>query len=406
MDAARTSKENAHIPELDGIRGVAIALVVMFHFFYSAAAPTPGGLAWHAIAPLRIGWTGVDLFFVLSGFLIGGILLDARESSNYFRTFYTRRFYRILPLYAAIVLVSFLLRLTLKQGYSTHFSWMLVGRFPWFSYVFFMQNFWMVATNTWGTWGLGCTWSLAIEEQFYMTLPLLIWLFKPKQLQKFLVAAVIAAPVLRTLLCIGWPKDFLLTFTLMPCRADALLLGVLGAIAMRTPVYRAWIEQHNRLILGAIFALLIGCGVLIHIASSQDSLLMRTFGYSWMALLYSLILVYSITQKSSFISRVLRVQPLRSLGKIAYGVYLLHGWVLVGLAALISPSHPFRDSFPVLDSWHQFGITMLALLLTIFLCQLSWRYFEKPLVQIGHRAKYRFDLTSDVPEATQLVGSR
>src|ERR1700734_3573102 len=85
MDAARTSKENAHIPELDGIRGGAIAVVVMFHFFYTAAAPTPGGLAWHAIAPLRIGWTGVDLFFVLSGFLIGGILLDARESSNYFR---------------------------------------------------------------------------------------------------------------------------------------------------------------------------------------------------------------------------------------------------------------------------------------------------------------------------------
>lgn len=239
-----------------------------------------------------------------------------------------------------------------------------------------------------------------------MTLPLLIWLFKPKQLQKFLIAAVIAAPILRTLLCIGWPKNNLLTFTMMPCRADALLLGVLGAIAMRTPTYRAWIEQQGRLILGTIFMLLLGCAVFVHIASSPDSLLMRTFGYTWMALLYSLILVYSLTQKSSFISRVLRVQPLRSLGKIAYGVYLLHGWVIVGLAALISPSHPFHDSFPVLNSWPQFSISILALVLTVGLCHLSWRYFEKPLVQIGHRAKYRFDTASDVPDATPLVSSR
>lgn len=75
MNVAQNSKEKAHIPELDGIRGVAIGLVVMYHFFYTAAALTPGGMAWHATAPLRIGWTGVDLFFVLSGFLIGGILL-------------------------------------------------------------------------------------------------------------------------------------------------------------------------------------------------------------------------------------------------------------------------------------------------------------------------------------------
>jgi peptidoglycan/LPS O-acetylase OafA/YrhL len=406
MNPAEDSKENAHIPELDGIRGVAIALVLLFHYFYVPAVVTPGGLAWHALAPLRIGWTGVDLFFVLSGFLIGGILLDARRSSNYFRTFYIRRFYRILPLYALVVCVCYLQTVMLEHGHAPEFSWMLQGRLPWFSYLFFVQNFWMAARTTFGTWGLGGTWSLAIEEQFYVTLPLLIWLYEPKRLQKVLFAAVVAAPVIRTLFCIGWPHKWMLPFALMPCRADALLLGVLAAIAMRTPTYRTWIENHGRLILGVIFVLLLGCAVLIHVSSSPDSRLMQTFGYTWMALLYVLGLVYALTQKSSLISRVLRVAALRSLGKIAYGVYLLHAYVIVLLTAWISPLHPFYSFWPKLDSWFQFGVTIVALLLTVCLCELSWRYFEKPLVQIGHRSKYKFDSAPRVPDACELDSSR
>lgn len=194
MPASEHDKEKTHIPELDGIRGVAISLVLAFHFFHEPAVVTPGGLAWHVLAPFRIGWTGVDLFFVLSGFLIGRILLDARGASNYFRTFYTRRFDRILPLYAVIVCVCYLQIVLLEHRFAPRLSWMLQGRLPWFSYLFFVQNFWMAARNTLGTWGLGGTWSLAIEEQFYLTLPLLIWLFEPTKLKKYLIAAVIAAP--------------------------------------------------------------------------------------------------------------------------------------------------------------------------------------------------------------------
>jgi peptidoglycan/LPS O-acetylase OafA/YrhL len=405
MIAAENSKESAHIPELDGIRGVAIALVLLFHFFYVPTVVNPGGLAWHILAPLRMGWTGVDLFFVLSGFLIGGILLNARGASNYFRTFYTRRFYRILPLYGLVVFASYVHMAILRHGHAPQFSWMLQDQLPWLSYVFFVQNFWMAATNTLGTWGLGGTWSLAIEEQFYLTLPLIIWLFEPKKLQKVLLAAVIAAPVIRILFCICWPDKWILPFVLMPCRADALLLGVLAAIAMRTPIYRDWIEQHGRLMLGAIFVLLLGCGVAVHISPGPDSLLMRTFGYSWMALLYFLILIYSLTQRSSLVSRFLRIGWLKSLGKIAYGIYLLHAQVLTLLTALVSPLHPFHSYWPALDSWSQFGVTIVALIMVFGLCQLSWRYFEKPLVRIGHRSKYKFDSASRALSANQLIGS-
>ena len=391
MIAAESRNENVHIPELDGIRGVAIALVLMFHFFYEPAAVVPGGSVWHLLAPLRIGWTGVDLFFVLSGFLIGGILLDARGSKNYFRTFYTRRFYRIVPLYALVLCACYLQTVVLKRGNAPQFSWMLQGRLPWLSYVLFVQNFWMAARSTFGTWGLGGTWSLAVEEQFYLTLPLVIWIVDPRHLQRVLFAAVIAAPIIRTVCCIGWPHKWMFPFALMPCRADALLLGVIAAIAMRNPAYRAQIEKRGRLILVSVFLLLLGCAAAIHIAPEPSSRLMQTFGYTWIALLYVLVLIYAVTQKSSLISRFLRVTWLRSLGKIAYGVYLLHFYAIVLLTMWISPMHPFHRFWPVLDSWFQLSVTILALLLTFVLCWLSWRYFEKPLVQIGHRSKYEFE---------------
>jgi peptidoglycan/LPS O-acetylase OafA/YrhL len=94
----RSAARQMRIPQLDGLRGIAVLLVVLYHFIPSIGL-TGGGFWFHFQNCFRFGWSGVDLFFVLSGFLIGGILLDARESPSYFRTFYSRRFYRIFPLY-------------------------------------------------------------------------------------------------------------------------------------------------------------------------------------------------------------------------------------------------------------------------------------------------------------------
>jgi peptidoglycan/LPS O-acetylase OafA/YrhL len=406
MSLPESSKEIAHVPELDGIRGVAIAMVLMFHYVYVPAIVAPGGLAWHVLAPLRIGWTGVDLFFVLSGFLIGGILLDARGSSNYFKVFYVRRFYRIVPLYVVVLGACYILTVVVERRHASQFDWMLESRLPWFSYMLYVQNFWMTSFSRFGMPGLGATWSLAVEEQFYMTLPLLVWLFDRRRLRNFLIGLVIAAPVIRTVLRFVWPVKDTLPFVMMPCRADALLLGVLAAIAMRSPSNRTWVENHGRLILGAIFVLLGGCAVSIHVSPEPTSRLMQTVGYTWMALLYSLVLVYVLTNTSSLVSRVLRGVLLRSLGRIAYGVYLLHAFVLILLSGWISPAHPIHSDWPALDSWFQLGVTFVALFLTVGLCWLSWKYFEKPLVQIGHRWKYEDDPLSCIPNAAQLSSPR
>src|ERR1700690_1908815 len=98
-EARRDADFKGRIPELDGIRGIAIAMILAHHYFLLPIAASPGTFWSYVQAAGRLAWSGVDLFFVLSGFLIGGILLDARNSNNYYQTFYRRRIYRIFPLY-------------------------------------------------------------------------------------------------------------------------------------------------------------------------------------------------------------------------------------------------------------------------------------------------------------------
>src|SRR5260370_8388880 len=231
--------EAGRIPELDGMRGIGIGMGVMGECF--AMVSRPGSALAYALVPLRLDWTGVDLFFVLSGFLIGGILLDARGSSNYFRVFYTRRFFRIVPIYAAFLLCVALAMYLSRVGMIGRYEEIFGGRLPWAYFVTFLQNIGMCLYNMWGTFPLAVTWSLAVEEQFYLTLPLVIRFLDRRALLRFILFAIVAAPLLRLFFFHRDPAHLFAWYTLMPCRADALLLGVLGAIAARDPRWRGWL---------------------------------------------------------------------------------------------------------------------------------------------------------------------
>jgi peptidoglycan/LPS O-acetylase OafA/YrhL len=136
MTQSPSNGKQPRIPELDGLRGFAILQVISVHYFYNPDANLPAGL--HFLQRLfALGWTGVDLFFVLSGFLIGGILLDARDSPNYFKTFYIRRFFRIAPLYyfwlfCLIALVSLRILPFQAQSAPAGTDWQLWGHFYFF----------------------------------------------------------------------------------------------------------------------------------------------------------------------------------------------------------------------------------------------------------------------------------
>jgi peptidoglycan/LPS O-acetylase OafA/YrhL len=380
-----TSKWSARIPELDGIRGTAIAMVLVWHYFRLgiAMAPAPASFLSRSLVPLRLMWTGVDLFFVLSGFLIGGILLDARESTNYFQVFYIRRFFRIVPIYAAILLILPTLLLVMRAAHHADYSWLTENSLPWYPFWTFTQNFWMAAANTLGANIIGITWSLAIEEQFYLTLPLIIRFFSGRRLLILVLSGICLAPILRTAILFTSPNSWAAAFVLMPCRADALLFGALAAILLRKEKCFELFKSSTRWfgVLCSVFL----CGLVFLIIKSPGvfSPAMQTIGYTWIAFFYAIVLVFVLTHRESFLSEIFRNAILRWLGMLAYCTYLIHQAVQGFVFAAIWGQPPEINSvYTLLGS-------LSSLAVTLSIASLSWRYFELPLIRYGPHLNYR-----------------
>jgi len=375
------------IPELDGIRGMAILLVLIQH--YVSIQSDSLGMPRMLRGVLHLGWTGVDLFFVLSGFLIGGILLDAKDSENYFQVFYIRRFYRIIPLYVMLCVWSFV---AFHASLSTH-EWLFEGPIPWYAYLTLGQNFWMAKLGSLHPIQLSPTWSLAVEEQFYLVIPLVIWVFSRKSLPYILCAGVILAPLLRLAIWFGANPGSraVSAYALAFCRMDALLLGVLAAYAVRNADCLKWVTAHKNTI-GAT-SITLGAGLLVFNGEFlTDSFFGACFGYTWIALLYLSVLLLAITQRGN-VSRFFRLRPLTELGILAYGLYLFQLPILglvYGLAG---------EASPALKGPSSFGLTVFSAALLFLLAQVSWRYFEKPLLRRGHRYQYRRNPTSIATES-------
>jgi peptidoglycan/LPS O-acetylase OafA/YrhL len=307
------------------------------------------------------------------------VLLDARDSANYFKVFYVRRFYRILPLYGAICLMSVAV---FHAHLSTH-AWLFEEKVPWYAYLTFGQNFWMVKYNAMSSRQIDATWSLAIEEQFYLTLPFVIRFVPRKSLAPVLGIGVFLAPVVRIALWIFLAPAYIAnaTYLLAPCRMDALLLGVLAACMVRSVDGWNWLVAHKRTLGTASFVLGAGILEMIHKKMGIGTFALASFGYTWIALFYLSLLLLAVTQRG-FISRLFRLRPFTELGTIAYGLYLFHQPILglvYGLAGRPSPK---------LTDFLSIGLTLLSGLLLFTLARLSWLYFEKPLVNWGHRYRY------------------
>jgi peptidoglycan/LPS O-acetylase OafA/YrhL len=370
--------EPSRVPELDGLRGLAVLSVVCWHYLAGRMEPALGPVGAVADRALGLSWSGVDLFFVLSGFLIGGILIDNRESPRYFSSFYARRACRILPAYAAIVGLAFLWSAWAERaGVRIGFGNLL----PAWSYASFTQNFVMAARGTFGSHWLGPTWSLAIEEQFYLLLPVLVRLVPPARLPAVLVAGILAGPMSRLALLAFHPRGFFAAYVLMPGRADALLLGVLVAWAWRRAAVREAVRRHSGAVHGLLVVLLAGLAVLAVRGENAFTRTMQTAGYSGLALTYVVVLVLALGVARGPVASVARWRWLGLLGTISYAVYLLHHPVLrlvYGFAgAPISVASPQ-------------GVALMALAvgLTLALAALSWRFFEGPIVRWGRSFRY------------------
>jgi len=366
------------IPALDGLRGIAILMVLLRHSI--AGTPTNSPVWTRVLEPLRLTWSGVDLFFVLSGFLIGGILLDARCSPRYFQTFYIRRAFRILPVYfvfMAVYLGRHLPTSSLKGafGETSHLQ------LPWLSFFTFTQNFWMVTLGWFGPMTTAPTWSLAVEEQFYLTVPIIIRRLRTSTLYAVIVGVIVFTPILRAVFPRLIAHGEFACYVLMPCRADALSLGVLAALLVRNPSFRSWISTRLwllNLLSGICF---LGIAYLTYWAWDQYSPPMSTWGLSCLALFYTCILL-SVVCGTSIAERLLRNPCLMRLGTVAYCTYLVHS-ILIQAARRVLEMH---TSLSTGQNWAIGGVLGVCAAFVVASC--SWRFFEKTLLAYGHKYQY------------------
>ncbi len=335
-----------YIPELQGLRGIAVLAVVVYH-----SHPRLVG-TWVYPASLW-GWAGVNLFFVLSGFLITSILLEARGKPHYFRNFYGRRALRIWPVYLLVLVICYLnapwfVGLPVGQAIRTA---------PWWAYLLFVQNlFHLVLPPV-----LGPTWSLAIEEQYYFIwAPVVRALERPWALVLLLISAMIASPLFRM------SHESWITPTHTLTHLDGIAMGSLLAIAQYTLVVprRVWLTLGLcGVVVGFIAAATVAGGT-----AWLDTALAIGFGGTVLASISS-------TGSKNPLNAVLRSGPLPYLGKISYGMYLIHIMVFVYFGWF----DRIMDAYGIAGNM---AVVVFRLVVSVAGASLLWYGFESRILKL------------------------
>ncbi len=381
------SKVEAKIPALDGVRGFAILLVLCVHLQQTGAVPE----RYHLLnTAMHAGWCGVDLFFVLSGFLITLGLLESKGAVNYFSAFYMRRVLRIFPLYYLVLLLAVLASVVLG-GYEPRGQIFLgsLGQvngplFPsalgWVSHVFYVQNWWMPLAEPHSRNVLGHFWSLGVEEQFYLAWPLCVYLLPRNRLITVAVTICAAVLGLRFLLAIsGVPSETIVRNTIT--RSDTLMAGALCAIVVRDSALLARVSRWLPLVAGFGAAYVIAVGFIVKSEAAQvyDTV---TFGFTALALVFGSLVLwgYLFNGTGTPLDRALSVQPLMKLGKYSYGLYVYHLPVVYAAKIWLGPS-PWFGRSALLGLL--FCIVTAAVALAIAIA--SYEIFEKRFLRLKSR---------------------
>ena len=351
-----------HIPVLDGLRGVALAMV----------------LALHACGSLfGLGWIGVDLFFVLSGFLITGILLDSRRDLASLKTFFIRRSLRIFPLYYLALSIAFVVSPYLSfpvTGAEVELTRQIRSE-PW--YWLYLQN-WMFGLRGWPENELLThLWSLAVEEQFYLIWPPIV-IFGGRRV--VIGCAILAIPVsiffrVYGADLFGWQYPYFYTLTI--CRIDTLMVGAVIAAGVRN-----W-PRTTRAV--SMIAAIIGGAILLGIlnASHWDcrarNPMMFSFGYTAIAALFGGVLVCSMIPSRWNVIRVICLLPVsRWFGKMSYGIYVFHFPIHLILYWTLRPAL----NEVVSESAAKIVAAGLAFLVTLIVAKASFELWEKPFLAL------------------------
>ncbi len=366
-----TAEMEHHRPELDGLRGIAILAVLLTHsctVMHLLPDTVAGNILNHIFTP---GWAGVDLFFVLSGFLITGILLRTRNSPNYIKSFYMRRCLRIFPLYYTVITVLLLIGTIpqLKPLIQLH-TLLPLGVMHRISYYVYLQN-WPMPYGFTGAW-TGAYWSLAVEEQFYLVWPWLVLKLSPRALLHICIIGLGVSLTLRLLAAYFIPQYFF-PLWMTPVRMDGLLVGSACALLMaerKSALPMSWIRA----------ALLSGGAILLFIVLwthgrelVATSTWMQTIGITGFALLSGGVLALS-QHHPPMLQWLLTLRPLRSFGKYSYGIYMYQS-VLFSVIGLTFAHYHLRRNL-VLSAPLSLLVIGVVIALSYLVAKISFDFFE------------------------------
>jgi peptidoglycan/LPS O-acetylase OafA/YrhL len=370
---ARPEQVERRFPPLDGLRGLAVMAVLVHNV---------GGIAQHDARTLLMkivffiqapGWVGVQLFFVLSGFLITGLLLDSRGRPGALRVFWVRRVLRIFPLYYAVLLgvtVIAPLLFTMQGPFDLRYrAW-----------------YWVYLNNWVEPWGrevpaFSPFWSLAVEEQFYLVWPALALTLKPRTLLRVCVALAVAALLVRTGLVVAQQPP-LAAYKLTVARMDALTLGSAAAIVLRDEALLARVAPQLRRIAASMVVLLAGMWPFTR-GFNGALPVVETVGYGALSLLFTSVVLLVAVEPRGALARAASRPWMRWLGKYSYAIYVFQ----VPIAYLVY--RPFeatingRPAGPALGAF--LALQTLVAGLSLAAALLSWNLLEHPALALKDR---------------------
>jgi peptidoglycan/LPS O-acetylase OafA/YrhL len=393
--AAATIAPRAHLPGLDGLRGLAILMVMILHFGGTTENGMSGLNLWFSRVT-GAGWCGVDLFFVLSGFLITGILYDAKGTHHGLRNFYARRVLRIFPIYYGTLIVLFVILPLLATGPNPGLE-KVAPRQAWLW--LYLTNFASVFigdhTFAGGLVQAGHFWSLAIEEQFYLVWPLLVLTLRRETLIKLCGAAIVGVLGLRLgLVAQGFERIYFFT----PARLDGLMAGAMLSLVLRGGTkIEALIPAGRQIFYGCGTALV---GIWVVRGLESYDWIISTAGFTLLAGFFtaSIILVLSAPQ-SSWTTRIFHGPCLGFFGKYSYGLYVFHlalkplFWRYFSVNILVD--HVFHSYWPA-----RFAFMSLSIGCSIAAAMLSWHLYEKQFLKL----KRYFEVAPAQQEAVAQAG--
>jgi len=361
-----------HIPALDGLRGLAILAVFFHHYGAGGIHSSSAAVQWISTI-CGIGWSGVDLFFVLSGFLITGILYDTQQDPAYYRKFYARRTLRIFPIYYLFAVIALLvvpfsawhkgdLFFLAYLGYPAALIWPAILDIP------------IRITHLW---------SLSVEEQFYMVWP---WLTRKLRTPSYILCFCGLAIVLALCFRMIFPSW---AYASLPCRMDGLALGAALSILFRSGFWKSCQKFALPLFAASVAVVILIC-VLRHTTAHDDPLI-YTVGFSVIAVAYGALLVLALGP----LGKLFSVRALRMFGKYSYGMYLYH----FPLTAVFERAKPFFARYPLSS------VTYVAACLgaNLAIAALSFHFFEQPILKLKRRFEY--DRNDGAPAAMSRIAS-